>query len=83
MTETQRNNSTLSKRLKSCADDLQSRGKVSAQLKKAVYKIADSQHVLAASTTAFNQYVHNQYVFPKPSELRTAWDELQPFLEAL
>jgi len=83
MTESQRRNAPLSKRLKSCADALQTRGKVNAQLKKAVYKIADSQHVIAASTTAFNQYVHNQYVFPKPSELRTAWDELQPFLEAL
>lgn len=83
MAEAQRRSTPLSKRLKVCADDLLRRGKINAQLKKAVYKIADSQHVLAASATTFNQYVHNQYVFPKPSELRTAWDELQPFLEAL
>ena len=83
MTEAVRANTALAKRMKEAVDELRRSGKVVEQVKKAVYKIANTQHVIAASTLTFNQYVHNQYVYPKPSELRTAWDELQPFLEAL
>lgn len=77
------NNAVLAKRIKAVVDDLEKKGEVTTQLKKAVYKIADSQHTIAASVVAFHQYVHNQYVHPKPSELRTSWNELQPFLEAI
>ena len=73
----------LAKRMKTVAEHLESTSKIDNQLKKAITKIADSQQTLAASVTAFHQYVHNPYVFPKASELRTAWDELQPFLEVL
>lgn len=83
LTEAQRRNTVLAKRMKLAADHLAKSGKIDAQLKTAVYRVADSQHTLAASVTTFNQYVHNQYVFPKASELRTSWDELQPFLEAI
>jgi hypothetical protein len=46
-------------------------------------KVADGQSVLAASVPTFHLYVHNQYVFPKPSELYAAWDEMSPFMEKL
>lgn len=74
---------SLAKRLKGVADSMESQGRIDGQLKKAMYKVADSKHTVAASTVNFNQYVHNQYVFPKPTELRLAWDEMQPFLEEL
>lgn len=83
MSETERRNLPLAKRLKKVNDDLQKKGHVSAQLHAAIEKVANSQHGLAAGMTTFNQYVHNQYAYPKPSELRTMWDELQPFLEAV
>lgn len=81
MAESIRRNTVLAKRLKAVADDLHKKNAIPDALRKAVTKVADSQHTIAASVTAFNQYVHNEYVYPKPSEIQTAWDELQPFLE--
>lgn len=83
MTPAQKGNAVLAKRMKEVALHLETAGEIDLQLKKAVVKIADAQHTLAASIMAFHQYVHNQYVHPKPSELRTSWNELQPFLEAV
>lgn len=83
MTDDQRRNWPLAKRIKEVAADLKAKGSMSAQLEIAVQKIADSQFILAASTMQFNQYVHNKYVFPKATELKAAWDELQPFMEKL
>lgn len=83
MTGQQGRNDPLAKRLKTVASDLLKQGKIDAQLETAIKKVADSQFVLAASTVTFNQYVHNQYVYPKSTELIVAWDELQPFMEKL
>ncbi|MDQ0755056.1 hypothetical protein [Arthrobacter sp. B3I4] len=83
MTEQERMNTPLSKRLKKVVDKLHSEDLLDQQLKRAMYKIADSQDTIAASAMTFNQYVHNKYVIPKASEVRTAWDELQPFLQVV
>jgi hypothetical protein len=74
-------NSNLAKRLKELASDMKTNGEIDDDLYKAVVRIADTKGIMAASATTFNQFVHNRYVHPSPSELRTAWDELQPFLE--
>jgi len=71
---------TLAKRLKELATDMKSKGEIEEDLRKAVTRIADGRG-MAASTMTFNQFVHNKYVHPTPSDLRTAWDELQPFME--
>ncbi len=81
LTEEKRQKLPLAKRMKTLADAMKDSGRISEQLHKAVTKVANSQHTIAAATVTFNQYVHNQYVYPKPSEVRMAWDELQPFLE--
>lgn len=73
----------LAKRIKAAAAQLKKDGLINAQLEKAIKRVADSSLLLAASTVTFNQYVHNEYVYPKASELRAAWDELQPFMEKL
>ena len=75
----------LAKRLKAVAGDLATRDKISDRLLKAVERIADggAGSVLAPAVPTMNQYVHNQYVFPRPAELYVAWDELGPFLEQL
>lgn len=83
LTESERRGQPLAKRLRTVAEALHSQGTIPDQLLKAMLRIADGHHVVAASATTFNQYVHNQYVYPKPAELRTAWDELQPFVEQL
>lgn len=81
MSEEQRRKDSLSKRLKTLAGNMKDAKRISDQLHAAVVKVADSHHTIAAATVTFNQYVHNKYVHPKPGEVRTAWDELQPFLE--
>jgi hypothetical protein len=83
LTDQQVRTDPLAKRLKVVAQHLAGNGKISAQLKVAMERVADGARWLAASTPTFNLFVHNQYVFPKPSELRMAWDELQPFMEKL
>jgi hypothetical protein len=83
MTEQERRNARLAAKLKRVAEHLYRHGRINDKVRKMVVKVADSQGVLSAATTTFNQYVHNQYVYPKPTELRTAWDELQPFMEKL
>lgn len=80
MTDAQKRSTPLAGRMKKVADDMLKAATIDNSLKAMVYKVADSQHTIAASTVTFNQYVHNKYVIPKPSELRTSWDELEPFL---
>lgn len=83
LTESQMRNSPLAKRIKTVLDHLEANNQMPARLKKAMEKVADGQSVLAASVPTFHLYVHNQYVFPKPSELYAAWDEMSPFMEKL
>lgn len=83
LTDEKIRNTPLAKRLKSAASHLNGLGKISAKLREAIDKVADSKHVLSASTPTLNQYVHNEYVFPKGNDLRAAWDEIQPFAERL
>ncbi|MEH1017665.1 hypothetical protein V6U90_31900 [Micromonospora sp. CPCC 206060] len=79
----ERRSTKLSKKLKDLAARLKSDGRIDPQLEKAVIKIADGGGLFSASTVTFNQYVHNQFAYPLPSELRIAWDELQPFMQVL
>jgi hypothetical protein len=74
-------NTTLAKRLKELAGDMKAKAEIDSDLHKAVIRIADTRGIMAANTQTFNQFLHNRYVHPVPSELRTAWDELQPFME--
>lgn len=81
MTESVMRSTPLAKRLKTVAADLKARRRISAKLATAVDSIANGPSVLAPGMPTFNQYVHNQFVYPKPSELYAAWDELSPFME--
>lgn len=83
MSEDERRNTPLAKRMKKVNDHLLRAGVIPKGLHTAVEQVANSQHGLAAGVVTLNQYVHNGYSFPKPSELRTSWDELQPFMEAI
>lgn len=44
---------------------------------------AGGETLLAASVRTLHGYIHNKHFSPVPSELRTAWDNLQPFIENL
>jgi hypothetical protein len=73
----------LAYKIKETAAHLHAGGKIEKGLVTAMKKVADGSRVLAASTVTFNQYVHSPYVHPQPIDLRSAWDELQPFMEAI
>ena len=77
------NEPNLAKRPRTAADDLEGKGRIDEQLRRAVHKVAGSHHSVAAGTVTFNQYVHNSNVIPTASELRSAWDELEPFIVEL
>jgi hypothetical protein len=73
----------LAYKMKQAGEHLRNQGAIDQSLLVAIRKIADSSRILAAATVTFNQYVHNAYVHPQPIDLRAAWDEMQPFMEAL
>jgi hypothetical protein len=85
MTDHQIRNTPLAKRLSTTADHLNKNGKISAKLKSAVDTVASrAKNTLGGPTVVtFNQYVHNEYVFPRSNELYTTWDELEPFVVQL
>lgn len=77
-------NDPLSRRLKTAAAYLHEQDAIAHPLKQAIDKVADGHRsVIGVSMPTFNMYVHNQYVFPSPRDLYAAWDELEPFVEAL
>lgn len=83
MSETERRSQPLAKRMRAVNDHLLAASAIAKQLHTVVEQVASTTHGLAAGLSTLNQYVHNSYSFPKPSELRLSWDELQPFLEAI
>lgn len=73
----------LSFKLQEVGKDLESKNKLTEQQLKAVRRASQRDTFLAATITTFNQYVHNPYFTPAPSDLNAAWDNLAPFIEAM
>jgi hypothetical protein len=46
-------------------------------------KSASGDTIIVSSIRNLHSLVHNKLSFPKPTELRLAWDELQPYIEAM
>ena len=74
---------TLAKKLSAITKDLQSQSKLSAKQATPVLKACVGDSLLAPSIKLMNEYVHNPYLFPSASDLRIAWDNLQPFIIAV
>jgi hypothetical protein len=74
---------TFAKRLRSAGSDLEKQGLIPHKLKTAIDTLANSKNTLGPTLHTLHQYVHNEYVFPKPSELYSTWDEIEPWVTQL
>ena len=76
-------NDSLAKKLAAITKDLQFRSKLTQKQATPVLKACVGDSLLAPSIKLMNEYVHNPYLFPSASDLRNAWDNLQPYIVAV
>jgi len=72
----------LSKKLQVVAQHMEDNGIMGKKELHAVNKAASDPNSLF-STVTLNAYVHNVNFYPSASELKTSWDNLEPFIEKL
>ena len=72
----------LSKKLLSVAQHMESNSIMNKKELHTVRKAANDPNSLF-STMTLNAYVHNVNFYPSSSELKTSWDNLEPFIEKL
>ena len=73
----------LHTRLNKTADHLLQRQKITRAQAAPVRRNASPDSFLGPSVPLMHQWVHNQHLSPVASELRSHWNDLQPFLAAL
>lgn len=85
MTDVQlKSNPPLAKKVKDAATHLHTERHITLQHRDALHTLMDQrQGILAASVPTLHSYVHDRHIFPKPKDLKLAWDELEPFFIAL
>jgi hypothetical protein len=76
-------NSKLAQKLSAVANELENKQIMTSKQLAPIRKAAGGQTLLAASIQTLHGYVHNKYFSPIPSELRTAWDDIAPFVSNL
>ncbi len=72
----------LSHKLRAVADFLEKKSILGRDKLKPVRVAASSRDALF-STDTLHAYVHNKDFAPRPNDLKTTWDNMQPFMEAL
>lgn len=76
-------NDKLRTKMQAAVQDLVTQNKLTAQQARPVRQASQRNSLLAASVDTMNCYVHNQHVFPQPSDLRACWNSIQPFIQAI
>ena len=72
----------LAKKLRAVIKHLEDNGIMTKKDLTSANKAANDPHSMF-STVQLNAYVHNQNFYPSASELKTSWDNLEPFIEKL
>lgn len=75
--------SRLRKKLLDVVKDLVDKGAITGRQATPVRRAASKDSFLNPSIDLQHSWVHNQNVTPVGSELRSHWDDLQPFVQAL
>lgn len=73
----------LHEKLNTVADDLTKRQRLNRAQAAPVRRAAARNSFLGPSVTMMHQWVHNQHLSPTAAELRSHWNDLQPFLSAV
>lgn len=73
----------LSTKLLAVATDLIAKNKLTVAQAAPVRQQCHKDSFLAPSTALMNEYVHNRFIIPAAGDLRTYWDNLQPFITAV
>ena len=73
----------LRSKLNKVADNLITRQMLTNLQAAPVRRAASKDSFLGPSTALMNQWVHNQHMSPVGSELRSHWNDLQPFVTAI
>jgi hypothetical protein len=73
---------TLAKKLRAVIQHMEDNGIMTKKDLTTANKAANDPHSMF-STVQLNAYVHNVNFYPSASELKTSWDNLEPFIEKL
>ncbi|MGD1904151.1 MAG: hypothetical protein ACFB9N_18145 [Geitlerinemataceae cyanobacterium] len=81
--ERKTDNSKLKDKLSKVAQYLEDNKAMTKNELAPIRKFATGDGMLAASVKSMNQYVHNRYYSPVPSELIVVWDDFQLFIQKI
>lgn len=73
----------LSTKLLAVQADLVAKKKLTSGQAAPVRVQCHKDSFLAPSTALMNEYVHNRFIIPAAGDIRTYWDNLQPFIAAM
>ena len=77
------NDDKLRKKVEKVSIDLEARKKLNKHQARAIRSANMEHSFLAPGVNTMNDYVHNEHIFPSPSDLRAAWNSMQPFITAM
>lgn len=75
--------SSLRDKIKAITKDLLADGRLTEQQAQPVRRAIEAAGYEGISPLLMHQWVHNRHMFPSVEELRTGWDNFQPWLSAV